>query len=60
MLAYGITGSGKSHTIFGKEEEDGLAIRCANYILGKSQSLNATVELNFYEVYNETIRDLLS
>ncbi|KAM3134809.1 hypothetical protein pb186bvf_013134 [Paramecium bursaria] len=60
VLAYGITGSGKSHTIFGKEEEDGLAIRCANYIIGKSQSLNATVELNFYEVYNETIRDLLS
>ena len=28
ILTYGITGSGKTHTIFGEENEEGVAILC--------------------------------
>ncbi|CAD8174934.1 unnamed protein product [Paramecium octaurelia] len=61
ILAYGITGSGKTHTIFGNEKDEGLAFQCLNYLVEKtSANPNALLEVSFIEIYNETIRDLLN
>ncbi|CAD8131447.1 unnamed protein product [Paramecium pentaurelia] len=61
ILAYGITGSGKTHTIFGNEKDEGLAFQCLNYLVEQTNAYpNALVEVSFIEIYNETIRDLLN
>ncbi|CAD8092978.1 unnamed protein product [Paramecium primaurelia] len=64
ILAYGITGSGKSHTIFGNEKDEGLSFKCINYLVNRmkymSPEANVQMEMSFIEVYNETIRDLMS
>lgn len=33
FFAYGITGSGKTHTIFGNENNPGICIRAMNFVL---------------------------
>ena len=64
ILAYGITGSGKTHTIFGSEKDEGLSYKCINYIVNRmkfmSSDANVQMEMSVIEVYNETIRDLLA
>jgi kinesin family protein 18/19 len=32
FFAYGITGSGKTHTIFGENSDPGICLRCGIYI----------------------------
>ncbi|CAK5020647.1 unnamed protein product [Meloidogyne enterolobii] len=62
VFAYGQTGSGKSYTMMGTKEEPGLIPRlCKELFQRINQNLsNIKVEISFYEVYNERIRDLLS
>lgn len=45
ILAYGITGSGKTHTIFGNEKDEGLSYKCLNYIVNRMKYLK------FYIIY---------
>jgi len=62
IFAYGHTGSGKSHSVFGKPGEDrGLVPRVAE---GLFAELNATgeehiVRFSYLEIHNERVRDLL-
>lgn len=57
LLAYGVTGSGKTHTIFGNDTEEGLAIRYCRQLFASSPQ---EVRFSYMEIYNENVRDLLA
>lgn len=58
LIAYGVTGSGKTHTIFGNEGEDGLASLIFKKLVSEYKQWE--FGFSFYEIYNENIIDLLS
>ncbi|XP_010539269.1 PREDICTED: kinesin-like protein KIN-14N [Tarenaya hassleriana] len=68
IFAYGQTGSGKTYTMMGRPgnpEEKGLIPRCLEQIFQTRQSLRSQgwkyeMQVSMLEIYNETIRDLLS
>ncbi|XP_059437281.1 kinesin-like protein KIN-14C [Corylus avellana] len=68
IFAYGQTGSGKTYTMMGKpetSEQKGLIPRSLEQIFQASQSLQLQgwkykMQASMLEIYNETIRDLLS
>ena len=62
VFAYGATGCGKTHTICGSRQDPGLITRTMEHLFASIRGLDDRVELavSFLEVYNETIRDLLS
>lgn len=65
IFAYGTTGTGKSHTMFGGDTEKSLGIipRACNLLFQQINSNDDVVEANmkcaFLEIYREHIRDLL-
>ncbi|XP_042459142.1 kinesin-like protein KIN-14H isoform X1 [Zingiber officinale] len=68
IFAYGQTGSGKTYTMMGNPnipEQKGLISRSLEQIFEASQSLQCQgweykIKASMLEIYNETIRDLLS
>ena len=72
ILAYGITGTGKTHTIFGdynnENTEKGIVINAINYLFEQINFLkqksenekNYIVKVSYLEIYNETVIDLLN
>ncbi|XP_016464861.1 kinesin-like protein KIN-14N [Nicotiana tabacum] len=68
IFAYGQTGSGKTHTMMGNPESPdnkGLIPRTLEQVFETRQSLQAQgwkyeMQVSMLEIYNETIRDLLS
>ncbi|CAN1319086.1 Kinesin-like protein KIN-14C [Linum perenne] len=68
IFAYGQTGSGKTYTMMGRPEASdlkGLIPRSLEQVFEASQSLMAQgwkykMQASMLEIYNETIRDLLS
>ncbi|KAB2060440.1 hypothetical protein ES319_A10G017500v1 [Gossypium barbadense] len=68
IFAYGQTGSGKTYTMMGRpeaSEQKGLIPRSLEQIFQSSQALRAQgwkykMQASMLEIYNETIRDLLS
>ncbi|XVF04009.1 hypothetical protein REPUB_Repub05bG0043500 [Reevesia pubescens] len=68
IFAYGQTGSGKTYTMMGKPgqpEEKGLIPRSLEQIFQTKQALQPQgwryeMQVSMLEIYNETIRDLLS
>lgn len=63
FFAYGNTGSGKTHTIFGGSKEKGIFIMAFDEILQRIKQIkNKTFLMNFsfLEIYNENVRDLIS
>lgn len=68
IFAYGQTGSGKTYTMMGRPEapeQKGLIPRSLEQIFQASQSLQSQgwkykMQVSMLEIYNETIRDLLS
>ncbi|KAI3708512.1 hypothetical protein L2E82_37701 [Cichorium intybus] len=68
IFAYGQTGSGKTHTMMGapgNEVEKGLIPRSLEQIFESRQTLQNQgwkyeMQVSMLEIYNETIRDLLS
>lgn len=66
IIAFGATGCGKSHTIFGNQSQDrGLLPRIAETLFQDLNALNETarkqtlVKVSYLELYNEKARDLL-
>ncbi|KOC70525.1 Kinesin-like protein KIF14 [Habropoda laboriosa] len=73
LLAYGQTGSGKSYSMMGQEsaqmntllidEASGIIPRFCQEIFTRvsaNMDTNTTVEISYFEIYNEKIHDLLT
>lgn len=72
LFAYGQTGSGKSHSMMGSEsittssqpcDDAGIIPRFCHEIFTQAAAnrhLNTTVEISYFEIYNEKIHDLLA
>ncbi|CAO1630450.1 unnamed protein product [Sympodiomycopsis kandeliae] len=64
VFAYGATGCGKTHTISGSEEDPGVIFLTMKELYRRIEDNAAEQEVNvslsYLEIYNETIRDLLS
>ncbi|ODQ54324.1 kinesin-domain-containing protein [Saitoella complicata NRRL Y-17804] len=64
IFAYGQTGSGKSHTMMGNHTEPGLIPRLCGDLFARIGKLTNKgrkfkIEVSYFEVYNEMVRDLL-
>ncbi|KAL9939783.1 hypothetical protein V8E36_001600 [Tilletia maclaganii] len=64
VFAYGATGCGKTHTISGTPEDPGVIFltmkELYQRIADKADECDVDIRLSYLEIYNETIRDLLS
>lgn len=65
IFAYGPTGSGKTHTMFGgTKEQRGIIPRCSELLFeqinSKEDVIEAHIKCSFLEIYRENIRDLLN
>ena len=64
VFAYGATGCGKTHTITGTAQQPGIIFMTMQELFEKVDDLQSEKEseitLNYLEIYNETIRDLLN
>ncbi|KAI8528724.1 hypothetical protein RHMOL_Rhmol12G0169600 [Rhododendron molle] len=64
VFCYGATGAGKTYTMLGTVENPGVMVLAMkdlfNKIRQRSCDGNHVVHLSYLEVYNETVRDLLS
>jgi len=61
VFAYGATGSGKTHTMIGEEDEPGVMVHTMHNLFSKMESSKdkITVKMSYLEIYNEQISDLL-
>lgn len=60
VLIYGSTGAGKTYTMFGDGQSPGVVTMTLNKIFNALRGKGKhELSLCFYEIYNETIRDLL-
>lgn len=63
IFAYGQTGSGKTHTMMGSEDDPGITMRAADrlhqIIRKKSKRFTAEIDVQYLEIYQETLIDLL-
>ena len=71
ILAYGQTGSGKTYTMTGSDDDKGLIPRCCEELFdrirseqqktaGQDTQIDYRVELQFLEIYNDAVKDLLA
>lgn len=64
ILAYGQTGAGKSHTMFGSSTDRGIIPRISHsifsYIALGPSDMEYTVSISIMEIYKEQIKDLLN
>jgi hypothetical protein len=65
IFAYGQTGSGKSYTMMGTPDNPGLIPRTCEELFDRiahepSPNTNYHVQVSYFEVYNEHVRDLLA
>ncbi|KAK9156658.1 hypothetical protein Scep_003232 [Stephania cephalantha] len=59
IFAYGATGSGKTHTMQGTDENPGLMPLAMATILAMCESTGSFAEVSYYEVYMDRCYDLL-
>ncbi|KAK1621196.1 hypothetical protein QYE76_026713 [Lolium multiflorum] len=61
VMVYGPTGSGKTHTMFGSDDQPGIVFRALWDVLGGGGGNGcAPVQVSFLEIYNEEVYDLLA
>jgi hypothetical protein len=51
---------GKSHTIFGGKNTDGLLVYCTQLLLKETISSENDLICSFYEIYNNQVYDLVN
>ncbi|KAF5750943.1 kinesin-like protein KIF22-A [Tripterygium wilfordii] len=59
VFAYGATGSGKTYTMQGNDDQPGLMLLAMSTILSLCQTTGRTAEISYYEVYLDRCYDLL-
>lgn len=61
VMTYGVSGTGKSHTMIGDEKEPGIIPKSIDFLFeeGKRATTKFSVKLSIFEIYNETFIDLL-
>jgi kinesin family protein 18/19 len=64
VFCYGATGAGKTYTMLGTMESPGVMVLAIKDLFSKIRTRscdgNHVVHLSYLEVYNETVRDLIS
>ncbi|CAO2165467.1 unnamed protein product [Urochloa humidicola] len=64
VFCYGATGAGKTYTMLGTMENPGVMVLAIKDLFSKvrqrSHDGNHSIQLSYLEIYNETVRDLLS
>ncbi|CAO2208612.1 unnamed protein product [Urochloa humidicola] len=64
VFCYGATGAGKTYTMLGTVENPGVMVLAIKDLFSKvtqrSYDGNHLIQLSYLEIYNETVRDLLS
>jgi len=63
VFAYGATGAGKTYTMLGGQNQPGIMFLTMNELFKQIRNNNEkqfVVKVSYLEVYNETLRDLLS
>ena len=61
ILAYGQTGTGKTHTIEGSANEPGIVYRVLEDVLKLTKSMKKTkLSASYLQIYNENLSDLLT
>ena len=60
ILAYGQTGAGKTHTMFGKPSAQGIIPQTISDIFNSVDLSNISVSVSFFEIHNEKLFDLLN
>ena len=64
VFCYGATGAGKTYTMLGTMESPGVMVLAIKDLFSKvrqrSYDGNYSIQLSYLEIYNETVRDLLS
>ncbi|KAK6099468.1 tubulin-dependent ATPase kip3 [Batrachochytrium dendrobatidis] len=66
VFAYGATGCGKTHTITGSQSDPGIIPKTVQELFSRLKTLESDMNyttdasISYLEVYNETIKDLLS
>jgi len=51
---------GKSHTIFGSKNTDGLLVHCTQLLLQETINFENKLICSFYEIYNNQVYDLVN
>jgi len=60
VFTYGQTSSGKTHTMKGNAEDPGIIPNTLKKLFEDGGKKSISAKLSYYEIYNETINDLLS
>ena len=71
VLAYGVTGTGKTYTIFGdlnnNFKDEGIIFKSCDYLFekidqnkNKDINTNYSIKISYIEIYNEIVKDLIS
>uniref|UniRef100_T1E1R7 Kinesin-like protein n=1 Tax=Cupiennius salei TaxID=6928 RepID=T1E1R7_CUPSA len=62
VFAYGATGSGKTYTMVGEDENPGIMVRALKDLFKEVDTKHKIydVSMSYLEIYNENIRDLLN
>ncbi|KAG9454718.1 hypothetical protein H6P81_007622 [Aristolochia fimbriata] len=59
VFAYGATGSGKTFTMQGTDEQPGLMPLAMSTVLSLSESMGCSAEISYFEIYMDRCYDLL-
>lgn len=63
LFAYGQTGAGKTHTMAGTPSDPGMNLRSLSELFRireeRQEDFDYKIKVSFYEIYNETLKDLL-